>query len=430
MMLLPCGILQIQGRKTMANVYGVLFDRANDYFALGDDDAYDFTCDSTQDSFYAFWLKVDDFEGARRQYFFSNSSSLGGTGAYNLRTDGTAEVVSVAVAGSGDVTSSTVPLSEYFYFVCQYNKATDKMVATICTEGGTAVTNQAPNIMFNDLTGASEWNMGRRVGGTGSTYFGGTIYNMAKGNQFLSDSEIETLASDFLNYDPTDNAVFTPQIYFPMNEGAGTTITDTQLGLTGTGIGFPTNSHWVLEGTTSGGGGQEITLDPVILSLSFNPLSFVQDKLITLDNVGSTLDTKDITLLQDKLMTLDNIESTLQLKGVSFGGDLGIILDNIGSELTLHNIEFLQDLILTLDKIESGLTVEQLEFLEDKTLELIKLDSGLTLGNIGITGGFRETAKIKLHTAEGYGAHIRSVTAMHELMYELQERIKTLEKGE
>jgi len=413
----------------MANVYGVQFDRVNDYFDLGDDPAYDFTCDGTQDSFYAFWIKVDDFSGNRFQYFFTNSTSTSPTGAYHLATDSSGNKVSVVVAGSGDVKSNSLSNpSGYVYVVSQYKKTRDRMLITTCTEGGTAVTTEASGVMFNNTFG-STWNIGRRADGSSARYYGGLVYNMAKGNQLLSDSEIETLASDFLNYDPTDNAIFTPQIYFPMNEGAGTTITDTQLGLTGTGIGFPSESHWVLEGS-SGGGDQEVTLDPVILSLSFNPLSFVQDKLITLDNVESTLDTKDITLLQDKLMTLDNIESTLQLKGVSFGGDLGIILDNIGSELTLHNIEFLQDLILTLDKIESELTIEQLQFLQDKTLELIKADSGLTLGNIGITGGFRETAKIKLHTAEGYGAHIRSVTAMHDLMYELQERIKTLEKGE
>ena len=356
----------------MANIYGVQFDRVNDYFDLGDNAAYDFTCDGTQDAFYAFWIKVNDFSGNRFQYFFSNNGTPSAAGSFNLVVDNSGDVISVI--GSAPISSnSLLDPTGYVYVVVQYNKNRDRFSITTCTEGGTSVSAEAFSLRTDNVFG-SAWNLGRRADGNAARHYGGLVYNMAKGNQLLSNSEIETLASDFLNYDPTDNAIFTPQIYFPMNEGTGNTITDTQLGLTGTGVGFPTNSHWVLEGTTSGGG-QTVSLNPIVSTVTFNNTTVLKDLAISLDTIASTASVDNPTVLKDLAISLDTIASTESVDNPTVLKDLLISLNTIDSTLTASNPTVLKDLAISLDTIDSTASVANPQILLDKIINLTTITS-------------------------------------------------------
>ena len=360
----------------MANIYGVQFDRVNDYFDLGDNAAYDFTCDGTQDAFYAFWIKVNDFSGNRFQYFFSNNGTPSAAGSFNLVVDNSGDVISVI--GSAPISSnSLLDPTGYVYVVVQYNKNRDRFSITTCTEGGTSVSAEAFSLRTDNVFG-SAWNLGRRADGNAARHYGGLVYNMAKGNQLLSNSEIETLASDFLNYDPTDNAIFTPQIYFPMNEGTGNTITDTQLGLTGTGVGFPTNSHWVLEGTTSGGG-QTVSLNPIVSTVTFNNTTVLKDLLISLNTIDSTLTASNPTVLKDLAISLDTIDSTASVGNPQILLDKIINLTTITSEVNVLSPEVLKDQKIALDKILSTTTVYSPNLLQDKVIRLAKVQNTINV---------------------------------------------------
>lgn len=233
----------------MANIYGVQFDEVNDYFNITDDAALDIIIASGS-QFYAFWLEVDDNSGSFFQYFFSNGT-FGGANTVNAfvneASGGTPNIYRV-VTGDTDANSAVESFpTGYVFIVIQYN-TNGKLELVMCDEAGTAsrtisATDQTENISSNT------WNMGRRTDGNSDRYYGGKIFNFVKGSTLLTNTQIENLASDFLNYDPTDE--FTPDLYFPMNEGTGTTITDDVIGLTASGIGFPgDDSQWTLEGTT------------------------------------------------------------------------------------------------------------------------------------------------------------------------------------
>jgi hypothetical protein len=105
-------------------------------------------------------------------------------------------------------------------------------------------------------------------------------------------------------------------------------------------------------------------------------------------------------------------------------------LGRIESQVSLGTPEILKDILLTLDRVSSGLSLGTPEILTDKLLLIDKTISTLELGNPVITGGFREVPRLKVFNAEGFGAHIRSVNSLLDLVYELQDRIKTLELGE
>ncbi len=238
----------------MANIYGVQFDEVNDYFSLDDNAAWDII-QTNGDQFYAFWMEVDDNTGSFFQYFFSNGG-FGGANTINafLNEASAASLQNQFQArptSSGQVVMTsaiTVPTGK-FLLILQYNSTSGDLEYVICDEAGTATRTIAAAALTNDIL-SSVWELGRRTDGNSDRYFGSIIYNLAKGDTYLSNAQVENLASDFLNYEPTDE--FTPAIYFPMNEGSGSDITDDILSLTGTGVGF-TGSQWILAGQSGGG---------------------------------------------------------------------------------------------------------------------------------------------------------------------------------
>lgn len=235
----------------MANIYGVKFDKINDYFDLDDNAAWDIIM-SNGDQFYAFWLEQDTNTGADSQYWFSNNSFNAGNSVqcFVSETADTFRFNPQNATQQATTPAKTFPTGRVF-IVCQYNSSTDRLEISYCEEGGLNERTVATVDLADDISSAN-WNLGRRQDGNSGRYYEGKIFNLAKGDTYLSNAQVEALASDFLNYDPNDE--FTPAIYFPMNEGTGTTITDDVLGLTGTGIGFPgDNSQWILEGQSGGG---------------------------------------------------------------------------------------------------------------------------------------------------------------------------------
>ena len=258
----------------MANIYGVQFDEINDYFNFTDDSAWDIISANGSQG-YIGWMEVDDNTGSAFQYFFSNNSfnAVSSINLFLVESGSSPANTIKATPNTGAQEVTTPPLSfptGKFLFVMQYNATNSRLELVICDEAGTATRITSASNFTGDIA-SSNWNLGRRTDNSATRFYGGKIFNWGKFDTLLSNAQIENLASDFLNYDPNDE--FTPEIYFPMNEGAGTTITDDVLGLTGTGIGFPGNdSQWILEGQS--GGGISITeqttntnyssLDPVI----------------------------------------------------------------------------------------------------------------------------------------------------------------------
>ena len=118
------------------------------------------------------------------------------------------------------------------------------------------------------------------------------------------------------------------------------------------------------------------------ISQVFSPI-VLQDKLIQPEFTGSVSQVFDPTLLQDKLIQPE------------FTGSISEVFDPS---------------ILTTKYINPEFTLSE-----------------SVVYNHKVTGGFREVPKIKIYSAEGYGTHIRTVEQMHELMYEMQDRIKQLE---
>lgn len=242
----------------MADTYGVQFDEVNDYFNLADNAAWDIVrADGSQ--FYAFWMDVQSNAGAVFQYFFS-SGSFRATESINLfipessSSDSPNSFRATSETNTQDVTTAaqTFPTGRILV-VYQYNATTGNQELVLCDEGGSAVRYSATSSLSNDIV-SSVWNLGRRADGNTSRYFGGIIFNLAKGTGFLSDANVTSLASDIFSYDRALLDTFaTTEIFFPMNEGTGQNITDDVLGLTGTGIGFPTDdSQWINIGGPSG----------------------------------------------------------------------------------------------------------------------------------------------------------------------------------
>ena len=265
----------------MANIYGIQFDRVNDFFDLEDNPAMDIIR-ANSSGFYAFWLEIDSLTGNQYQYFFSNGS-YNGTDHINVYTNNSSDVFQLKGGGSDSTTSTSVAVpTGKIFVVAHYNAANNRLEISHCSEGGLNNRSVSTNVSFNDFAGAN-WNLGRRQDANADRYYGGKIFNFAKGDIYLTDANIEALAADFLNYDPTDNVVFTPAIYFPINEGTGTTITDTQLGLIGTGIGFPTDSsHWTFEGSTGGG----LVDVSTVLSLTNNAAINIKAQKVNQQNIS------------------------------------------------------------------------------------------------------------------------------------------------
>jgi len=189
------------------------------------------------------------------------------------------------------------PSPTNWILVCnQYDEATRRMQLTITPEGGSATRSIATSNLIGNNPSDTIPDIGRRKDGDSARYFGGKIghITVTDNSTYLSNAQLESLASSFLDYDPTTE--FTPALDFPFNEGAGTTVTDTVKGLVLTGTGF-TGSEWTLEGTSGGGG---ITLSVTETLNSFNDSSTIdvsENVSISVTAVvGSFVDSSNVTV--------------------------------------------------------------------------------------------------------------------------------------
>ncbi len=297
----------------MANIYGVKFDKINDYFDLDDNAAWDILM-ANGDQFYAFWLEQDTNTGADSQYWFSNNSfnASNSVQCFVSETADTFRFNPQNATQQATTPAKTFPTGRVF-IVCQYNSSTDRLEISYCEEGGLNERTVATVDLADDISSAN-WNLGRRQDGNSGRYYEGKIFNLAKGDTYLSNAQVEALASDFLNYDPNDE--FTPAIYFPMNEGTGTTITDDVLGLVGTGIGFPgDNSQWILEGQS----GAVISITEELKNINYASL----DPVISLSgsiSITENLVNTNYTALNPVIDLTGIVSITEQLKNISYTG--------------------------------------------------------------------------------------------------------------
>jgi len=287
----------------MADIYGVKFDKINDYFDLDDNAAWDILM-ANGDQFYAFWLEQDTNTGADSQYWFSNNSFNAGNSVqcFVSETADTFRFNPQNATQQATTPAKTFPTGRVF-IVCQYNSSNDRLEISYCEEGGLNERTVATVNLADDISSAN-WNLGRRQDGNSGRYYEGKIFNLAKGDTYLSDAQVEALASDFLNYDPNDE--FTPEIYFPMNEGTGANITDDILGLIGTGIGFPgDDSQWILEGST--GGSAELTGTAVPTQTEADIVTGGKTIILTL--TGDTWVTAGATFDAQRQAIIDGLDS-------------------------------------------------------------------------------------------------------------------------
>ena len=291
----------------MANIYSVQFDEVNDFFDLQDNAAWDVSIAGVSQG-YIGWLEIDDNSGANFQYFFS-SGAFNAPNSVNCYINESGQgadankfkITTQAAGGTQDAvtTAQTFPTGKILY-VAQFNSTNTRWEIVLCDEGGTAVRYTAAANVTNNVI-SSNWNLGRRQDANADRYYGGKVFNWAKFTGLLSNADVEALAADVLLYDrDLLDTVATAEIFFPMNEGAGTTITDDVLGLIGTGTGF-SGSQWILEGsaggTTSVTAGTAIptqTEDDIIAGGKTITLTLIDDTFVTgstsLDGIASGSD--------------------------------------------------------------------------------------------------------------------------------------------
>lgn len=311
----------------MADIWGVQFDKVNDYFDLDDDPKWDIIR-SNGSQFYVFWLSQDTNTGSDSQYWFSNNSfnAADSVQCYVDETDGTFHFNPANPTQSVSTSAKTFPTGKVM-IVQQYNNSNTRLETSCCGEGGLNERDIATVNLSSDIQ-SNNWNLGRRQDGNSGRYYEGIIYNVAKGTGYLTDAQIENLASDFLNYDPNDE--FTPEIYFPMNEGTGTIINDAVplSTLKGTGIGFPgDSSQWVLEGQS--GTGEVLIADSGSYSSTGTTTPLLTSFKVPVNSGSYSASGTNLNLITSRQVITSSGSYTLT------GNDVGLIYTPIGESLII-----------------------------------------------------------------------------------------------
>lgn len=220
---------------------------------------------------------------------------------------------------------------------------------------------------------------------------------------------------------------------------------------------------------------QTIEVPLVTNTVTMYQPSLTKDQLISLDTIGSTVTIEQPTVTQDKRILLPSIDSTETVSNPTVTQDKEITLDTIGStesveqpsvstdtfqELfpsplvnisSVYSPTFVQDKLIQLGNLVNISVTFDPTFVQDKLIQLLAIGSTEsvpepslvqdklllldTLENVSqvhiqtISGGFRPIPEITLYNAEGYGAHIRSVTQMNEVMKEIALRLQAVEKN-
>lgn len=233
-------------------IYGVRFDSASAQWFSSTDHADWDIIRSNGSQYLAFWMEMEENVGTLFQYFFStgNFRSVNKHNIFINETSAGADpdaFRSVVGATAQDITSTaqTIPTGKILV-IWEYNSTTLDQELIVCSEGGSATRYVATTNMSADLF-SDVHDLGRRADADTDRYFNNIIYNVAKGTGHLTNANVETLAASLVDYDRTLlDTVSTAEIFFPMNEGTGTTLTDDILSLSYTGTNFPDDTHWVL----------------------------------------------------------------------------------------------------------------------------------------------------------------------------------------
>lgn len=82
-----------------------------------------------------------------------------------------------------------------------------------------------------------------------------------------------------------------------------------------------------------------------------------------------------------------------------------------------------------LGTINSTISMHEPTVTQGKVIVLNAIQSTLTVFPLSVIGGAVDNEVIKIYPAEGFGAHIRSVTELAQAVKTLTDRVSTLERG-
>jgi len=211
----------------------VKYNETDQWYELADSAAM--SCPAASPWCFGIWTRVDDNSGSLFQYLFSSGNfavadslhlylSEAGEGNANKWS---ARVEAAALQG----TSAYGADGKNRLLILQNDGTTCYLQA--CVSGGSVVTEAS--VAFTSAINNGAFNIGRRADANADRYYGGVAGEFFKGDFFLSNAEIEALASGMTIW----QLGYTPDCYHPM-VSAEATIYDVAGAHNGTRNGSPT----------------------------------------------------------------------------------------------------------------------------------------------------------------------------------------------